>query len=61
MFKTVRKTINRVGVTTHKGLQVLEVALDQTLQESIDEAIMGLKNLKITQEERDEHISRLYD
>ena len=53
MFKTVRKTLNRAGVTANKGLQVLEVSLNQSLQESIDEAITELNNLETTQEERD--------
>ena len=52
MFKTVRKTLDRAGVTANKGLQVLEVSLNQSLQESIDEAITELNNLNTTQEER---------
>jgi hypothetical protein len=60
MFKTIRKTVNRAGITVHKGLQVLEVGLNQSLQESIDEAITELNNLETSQEERDEHLARLY-
>jgi hypothetical protein len=60
MFKTIRKTVNRAGVTTNKALQVLEVNLDLSLQESIDEAISELNNLETSQEERDEHLARLY-
>jgi hypothetical protein len=60
MFKTIRKTVNRAGVTANKGLQVLEVSLNQSLQESIDEAITELNNLNTTQEERSEHLALLY-
>lgn len=60
MFKTVRKTLDRSGVTANKGLQVLEVSLNQSLQESIDEAITELNNLNTTQEERDLHLAQLY-
>ena len=60
MFKTIRKTVNRAGVTTNKALQVLEVNLDLNLQESIDEAITELNNLNTTQEERDHHLALLY-
>jgi hypothetical protein len=60
MFKTVRKTLDRSGVTANKALQVLEVSLNQSLQESIDEAITELNNLETSQEERDEHLARLY-
>ena len=60
MFKTVRKTLDRSGVTANKGLQVLEVSLNQSLQESIDEAITELNNLNTTQEERSEHLALLY-
>jgi hypothetical protein len=60
MFKIFRKTLDRAGVTANKGLQVLEVSLNQSLQESIDEAITELNNLETSQEERDEHLARLY-
>ena len=60
MFKTVRKTLDRSGVTANKALQVLEVSLNQSLQESIDEAITELNNLNTTQEERDLHLAQLY-
>ena len=50
MFKTVRKTLDRSGVTANKALQVLEVSLNQSLQESIDEAITELNNLNTTRE-----------
>ena len=60
MFKTIRKTVNRAGVTASKGLQILEVSLNQSLQESIDEAINELNNLQTSQEERDDHLERLY-
>ena len=60
MFKTVRKTLDRAGVTVNKGLQVLEVSLNQSLQESIDEAITELNNFNTTQEERDHHLALLY-
>ena len=60
MFKTIRKTVNRAGVTTNKALQVLEVNLDQTLQESIDEAMTELNNLNTSQEDRDLHLAQLY-
>jgi hypothetical protein len=60
MFKIFRKTFDRAGVTANKGLQVLEVSLNQSLQESIDEAITELNNLETSQEERDEHLARLY-
>jgi len=60
MFKTIRKTVNRAGVTANKALQVLEVNIDSSLQESIDEAITELNNLETTQEDRDQHLSRLY-
>ncbi|MFT5929912.1 MAG: hypothetical protein ACI9GE_000094 [Oceanospirillaceae bacterium] len=60
MFKTFRKTLDRAGVTAHKGLQVLEVSLNQSLQESIDEAITELSNLNTSQEERDLHLAQLY-
>jgi len=60
MFKTVRKTLDRSGVTANKGLQVLEVSLNQSLQESIDEAITELNNLNTSQEERDLHLAQLY-
>ena len=39
MFKIFRKTFERTSVTANKALQVLEVSLNQSLQESIDEAI----------------------
>ena len=60
MFKTIRKTVNRAGITANKGLQVLKVSLNQSLQESIDEAITELNNLNTTQEERSEHLALLY-
>ena len=60
MFKTVRKTLDRSGVTANKALQVLEVSLNQSLQESIDEAITELNNLNTSQEERDLHLAQLY-
>ena len=60
MFKTVRKTLDRSGVTANKALQVLEVSLNQSLQESIDEAITELNNLETSQEERDLHLAQLY-
>ncbi|MFT5518931.1 MAG: hypothetical protein ACI9RI_001200 [Oceanospirillaceae bacterium] len=60
MFKTVRKTLDRAGVTANKGLQALEVSLNQSLQESIDEAITKLNNLNTSQEERDLHLAILY-
>ena len=60
MFKTIRKTVNRAGVTSNKALQVLEVSLNQSLQESIDEAITELNNLETSQQERDDHLERLY-
>ena len=60
MFKIFRKTLDRAGVTANKGLQVLEVSLNQSLQESIDEAITELNNLNTTQEERSEHLALLY-
>ena len=60
MFKTIRKAVNRAGVTANKALQVLEVNIDSSLQESIDEAITELNNLETTQEDRDQHLSRLY-
>lgn len=60
MFKIFRKTLDRAGVTANKGLQVLEVSLNQSLQESIDEAITELNNLNTTQEERDLHLAQLY-
>ena len=58
MFKTIRKTVNRAGVTSNKALQVLEVSLNQSLQESIDEAITELNNLETSQEERDASINK---
>jgi len=60
MFKTIRKTFNRAGVTTNKGLQLLEVSLDQSLQEAIDEAMSEVSNLDSSQEDRDQYLSRLY-
>jgi hypothetical protein len=60
MFKIFRKTLDRAGVTANKGLQVLEVSLNQSLQESIDEAITELNNLNTSQEERDLHLAQLY-
>lgn len=60
MFKIFRKTFDRTSVTANKALQVLEVSLNQSLQESIDEAITELNNLETSQEERDEHLARLY-
>ncbi len=60
MFKIFRKTLDRAGVTANKGLQVLEVSLNQSLQESIDEAITELNNLYTSQEERDLHLAQLY-
>ena len=60
MFKIFRKTLDRSGITANKALQVLEVSLNQSLQESIDEAITELNNLETSQEERDEHLARLY-
>ena len=60
MFKMFRKTLDRSGITANKALQVLEVSLNQSLQESIDEAITELNNLKTTQEERSEHLALLY-
>ena len=60
MFKMFRKTLDRSGITANKALQVLEVSLNQSLQESIDEAITELNNLNTTQEERDHHLALLY-
>jgi hypothetical protein len=60
MFKIFRKTLDRSGITANKALQVLEVSLNQSLQESIDEAITELNNLNTTQEERDHHLALLY-
>jgi hypothetical protein len=60
MFKIFRKTLDRAGVTANKGLQVLEVSLNSSLQESIDEAITELNNLNTSQEERDLHLAQLY-
>ena len=60
MFKTIRKTVSRAGVTADKALQVLEVSLNQNLQESIDEAITELNSLGTSQEERDQHLALLY-
>jgi hypothetical protein len=60
MFKTIRKTFNRAGVTTNKGLQLLEVNLDQSLQEAIDEAMSEVMNLDSSQEDRDQYLVRLY-
>jgi hypothetical protein len=60
MFKIFRKTLDRAGVTANKGLQVLEVSLNASLQESIDEAITELNNLNTSQEERDLHLAQLY-
>ena len=60
MFKTIRKTFNRAGVTTNKGLQLLEVNLDQSLQEAIDEAMSEINNLDSSQEDRDQYLVRLY-
>lgn len=60
MFKTIRKTFDRAGVTSNKALQLLEVSLDQSLQEAIDEAMSEINNLESSQEDRDQHLSRLY-
>ena len=60
MFKTIRKTFDRAGVTTNKALQLVEVSLDQSLQEAIDEAMSEINNLESSQEDRDQHLSRLY-
>jgi hypothetical protein len=60
MFKTIRKTFDRAGVTSNKALQLLEVSLDQSLQEAIDEAMSEINNLDSSQEDRDQHLSRLY-
>ena len=60
MFKTIRKTFDRAGVTTNKALQLVEVSLDQSLQEAIDEAMSEINNLDSSQEDRDQHLSRLY-
>ena len=60
MFKMFRKTFDRSGITANKALQVLEVSLNQSLQESIDEAITELNNLETSQEERDLHLAQLY-
>jgi hypothetical protein len=60
MFKIFRKTLDRSGITANKALQVLEVSLNQSLQESIDEAITELNNLNTSQEERDLHLAQLY-
>ena len=60
MFKIFRETFDRSGITANKALQVLEVSLNQSLQESIDEAITELNNLNTTQEERDLHLEALY-
>jgi hypothetical protein len=60
MFKTIRKTFNRAGVTSNKALQLVEVSLDQSLQEAIDEAMSEINNLDSSQEDRDQHLSRLY-
>ena len=60
MFKTIRKTFDRAGVTTIKALQLVEVSLDQSLQEAIDEAMSEINNLDSSQEDRDQHLSRLY-
>jgi hypothetical protein len=60
MFKTIRKTFDRAGVTTNRGLQLVEVSLDQSLQEAIDAAMSEINNLDSSQEDRDQHLSRLY-
>ena len=60
MFKIFRKTLDRSGITANKALQVLEVSLNSSLQESIDEAITELSTLSSTQEERDHHLALLY-
>ena len=60
MFKTIRKTFDRAGVTSNKALQLLEVSLDQSLQEAIDEAMSEINNLDSSQEDRDQHLFRLY-
>ena len=60
MFKTIRKTFDSAGVTTNKALQLVEVSLDQSLQEAIDEAMSEINNLDSSQEDRDHHLSRLY-
>jgi hypothetical protein len=60
MFKTIRKTFDRAGVTSNKALQLVEVSLDQSLQEAIDEAMSEINNLDSSQEDRDQHLSRLY-
>jgi hypothetical protein len=60
MFKIFRKTLDRSGITANKALQVLEVSLNQSLQESIDEAITELNNLETSQEERNFHLAQLY-
>ena len=60
MFKIFRKTFDRTSVTANKALQVLEVSLNQSLQESIDKAITELNNLETSQEERDLHLAQLY-
>ena len=60
MFKTIRKTFDRAGVTTNKALQLVEVSLDQSLQEAIDEAMSEINNLDSSQEDRDQHLFRLY-
>jgi hypothetical protein len=44
----------------HYVQNILEVSLNQSLQESIDEAITELNNLNTTQEERDHHLALLY-
>ena len=60
MFKTIRKTFDRAGVTTNKALQLVEVSLDQSLQEAIDEAMSEINNLGYSQEKRDQCLARPY-
>jgi predicted ATP-grasp superfamily ATP-dependent carboligase len=60
MLKIISKTFTRAGVTANKGLQLVEVSLDQSLQEAIDEAMTEVNNLASSQEERDKHLERLY-
>ena len=60
MFKIINRTVERVGVTGNKGLQIVEVSFDLALQESIDDAIADLKKLTSTQVQRNAHLASIY-
>lgn len=59
IFKTLNNGLTRIGQTADRTLTIVEVNLNHSLEESIDEAISDLKKMESTKEERRKYIEEM--